>query len=68
MSDALEKHDGKVRIGGRIFTNVRFANDNDALAEEEQELKALFESHNKTCARYGIKISAEKTELMTKQC
>ena len=41
MSDALEEHDGKVRIGGRIITNLRFADDIDALAEEEQELEAL---------------------------
>ena len=39
MSDALEEHDGKVSIGGRnIITNLRFADDIDALAEEEQEL------------------------------
>ena len=38
MSDALEQHDGKVRIGGSNITNLRFADDIDALAEEEQEL------------------------------
>ena len=41
MSDALEDHDGKVSIGGRNITNLRFADDIDALAEEEQELEAL---------------------------
>ena len=35
MSDALEEHDGKVCIGGRNITNLRFADDIDALAEEE---------------------------------
>ena len=39
MSDALEEHDGKVSIGGRNITNLRFADDIDALAEEEQELE-----------------------------
>ena len=38
MSDALEEHDGKLRIGGRNITNVRFADDIDDLAEKEQEL------------------------------
>ena len=61
MSDALEEHDGKVSIGGRNITNLRFANDIDALAEEEQELEALVESLDKTCTRYKMKISAEKT-------
>ena len=41
MSDALEEHDGKVSIVGRNITNLRFADDIDALAEEEQELEAL---------------------------
>ena len=39
MSDALEEHDGKVNTGDRNFTNLRFADKKDALAEEEQELK-----------------------------
>ena len=65
MSDALEKHDGKVSIGGRNITNLRFADDIDALAEEEQKLEALVESLDKTCTRYKREISAEKTKLMT---
>ena len=65
MSDALEEHDGKVSIGGRNITNLRFADDIDALAGEEQELEALVESLDKTCTRYKMEISAEKTKLMT---
>ena len=58
MSGALEEHDGKVSIGGRNITNLRFADDIDALAEEEQELEALVESLDKTCTRYKMEISA----------
>ena len=65
MSDALEEHDGKVSISGRNITSLRFADDIDALAEEEQELEALVESLDKTCTRYKMEISAEKTKLMT---
>ena len=64
MSDALEKHDGKVCIGGRNITNLRFADDIDAVAEGEQKLEALVESLDKTCTRYKVEISA-KTKLMT---
>ena len=60
MSDALEEHDGKVSIGGR-----NIAHDIDAVAEEEQELEALVESLDKTCTRYKMEISAEKTKVMT---
>ena len=65
MSDALEEHDGKVNIVGRNITNLRFADDRDALAEKEQELEALVKSLDKTCTRYKTEISAEKTKLMT---
>ena len=65
MSDAPEEHDGKVSIGGRNITNLRFPDVIDALAEEEQELEALIESLDKTCTRYKMEISAEKNKLMT---
>ena len=40
MSDALEEHDGKLTMGGRNITNLQFADDIDALAEEEKELES----------------------------
>ena len=54
MSDALEEHGGKVSIDGRHITNLRFADDIDALAEEEQEVEALVESLDKTYTRYKM--------------
>ena len=65
MSDALEEHDGKVSKGGRNITNLRFADDTDALAEGEQQTEALKESLDKTCTRYNMEIRAGKTKLMT---
>ena len=65
MSDALEEHDGKVSIGGRNITNLRFADDIGVLTEKKQELEALVESLDKTCIRYKMEISAEKTKRMT---
>ena len=32
MTDVLENHEGTVRIGGRIITNLRFADDIDGPA------------------------------------
>ena len=65
ISDALEEHDGKGSIGDRNITNLRFADDIAALAEEEKELEALVESLDKTCTRYKMEIRAGKTKLMT---
>ena len=66
MSGALRENDEKVRIGGRntCITNLRFADDIDTLAEEEQELEALAESLDKTYARCHMEISADRTKLM----
>ena len=49
VCQTLEEHVGKVSIGGRSITILRFADDIDVLAEEEQELEALVESLYKTC-------------------
>ena len=65
ISGALEEYDRKVSIGDTNITNLRFADDIDALAEEEQEVEVLVESLHKTCTMYKMEISAEKTKLKT---
>ena len=51
----LEDHEGTVSTGGKTITSLRFADDIDGLAGEEEELAKA----------YGMEISAEKTKLMT---
>ena len=41
MNDALDNHVGSVNIGGKIITNLRFADDIDGLAGSESELANL---------------------------
>ena len=41
MTDALQDHEGTVSIGGRTITNLRFADDIDGLAGEEEEQAKL---------------------------
>ena len=60
MADGLVGRDGKVCISGRNITNLPFADDIDALTEEEQEIEALIESLEKTCTRYKMETSAER--------
>ena len=64
-TDALEEHDEKISIGDSTITNLRFADDINALAGEEQALEALVESLDRICSRYKMEISAEKTKLAT---
>ena len=47
MTDALEDHEGTVSIGGRTITNLRFADDIDGLAGEEEKLANLVERSTK---------------------
>ena len=59
MTDALEDHEGTVSIGSS--TIIRFADDIDGLAGEEEELANLVERLDKPSTAYGMEISAEKT-------
>ena len=62
---ALENHEGTVSVGGTTITNLRFADDIDGLAGDEEELANLVERLDKASTAYGKEISAEKTKLMT---
>ena len=65
MTHASEDHEGTVSTGGTTITNLRFADDIDGLAGEEEELANLVERLDKASTAYGMGISAEKTKLMT---
>ena len=65
MTDVLEDHEGTVSIRGRTNTNLRFADDIDGLAGEEEELVKFVERLDKASTFYGMEIRAEKTKLMT---
>ena len=65
MTDALEDHEGTVSTGGSTITNLRFADNIDGLAEEEEELANLVERLDKASTAYGMEISTEKTKVMT---
>ena len=47
MTDALEDHEGTVTFGGRTISYLRFADDIDGLAGEEEELAKLVERLDK---------------------
>ena len=65
MTVALEDHEGTVSIGGRPVTNLRFADDIDGLAGDEQELVNLINKLNDASTDFGMEISSEKTKVMT---
>ena len=58
MCAALDDHEGSVSIGGRLNTNFRSA-------EEEEEAGVLVDRLDRTTTRYKMKISPDKTKVMT---
>ena len=56
MTDALEDHEGTVSTRGRTITNLRFADDIDGLAGEEEELANVVERLDKASTAYGMVI------------
>ena len=65
MTDTLKDREGTVSIRGRTITNLRFADDIDGLAGEEEKLANLVERLDKVSTAYDMEVSAEKTKLMT---
>ena len=64
MNDALDNHVGSVNIGGKIITNLRFADYIDGLAGSESELANLFKIIENTASAYGMEINSTKTQIM----
>ena len=64
MNDALDNHVGSVIIGGKIITNLRFADDIDGLAGSESELANLIKIIDNTARAYGMEINSTNTQIM----
>ena len=63
MSNISEEHNGRIRIGSRTITSLWFADDSDALAEKQLELKALVKSRGKTCRRSKMENDLSQNSL-----
>ena len=50
-------------LEAKTVTNLRFADDIDGIAGEEEELANWVERLEKASTAYGMEISAEKTKL-----
>ena len=64
INDALDNRVGSVNIGGKIITNLRFADDIDGLAGSDSELANLIKIIDNTARAYGMEINSTKTQIM----
>ena len=60
----LEKAQAGIKIAGRNFNNLRYADDTTLMAESEEELKSLLMKVKVERENVGLKLSIQKTKIM----
>ena len=61
----LEEAQTEIKIAGRHSNNLRYADDTALMAESEEELKNLLMSVKEESEKAGLKLSIQKTSIMT---
>ena len=54
-----------VKVVGRNINNLRYADDTSLVAESEEELKSLLMRVKKESGEAGLKLSIQKTKIMS---
>ena len=54
----------RVKVGGRNFNNLRYANDTTLMAESEEELKSLLMRVKEESEKAGLKLNIKKSKIM----
>ena len=61
----LEETRAGIKIARRNINNLRYANDTTLMAESEEELKSLLMKVKEESEKVGLKLSIQKTKIMT---
>ena len=64
MRHALEKWEDGIEIGGKLYNNLRYADDVALLATTEGKLQELANAVGKASKRFGLSLNAKKTQVM----
>ena len=64
MIHALEKWEDGIEIGGKLYNNLRYADDVALLATTEGKLHELVNAVGKASERFGLSLNAKKTQVM----
>jgi len=64
MKEAMENIRDGVKIGGKIITDVRFADDQAMVSNTEQGLQKIVQQLDETAEKYDMKINIRKTKVM----
>ena len=61
----LDKAQAGLKIAGRNINNLRYANDTTFMAESEEKIKSLLMKVKEENEKAGLKLSIQKTKIMT---
>ena len=59
----LEEAQAGIKIAGRNFNNLRYADDTTLMAESEEELKSLLRKVKEKSEKVGFKLNIQKTKI-----
>ena len=68
MREALEGHEGTVKVGGKAITNLRYADDVVLIASSMEELQNLVDRVKESSEDVGMSMNAKKTKVMEILC
>ena len=60
----LDKAQAGIKIAGRNFNNLRYADDTTLMVESEEELKSLLRKMKEESEKVGLKLNIQKTKIM----
>ena len=60
----LDEAQTGIKIAGRNINNLRYADDNTLMAENEEELKSLLMKVKEESDKVGLKLNIQKTKIM----
>ena len=60
----LDEAQSRIKIAGRKFNNLRYADDITLMAESEEELKSLLKKVKEECEKVGLKLNIQKIKIM----
>ena len=61
----LDEAQAGIKIAGRNFNNLRYADDTTLMAESEEELKSLLMKVKVESEKVGLKLNIQKTKIIT---
>ena len=64
MRETLDGFQGGLQIGGRMITNIRYADNVILLATSEAELQELVDRLDRVSRKYSLLINVDKTKVM----